>query len=53
MKTPEQWLKQIERLRAKHTEAFKAEKWPTMQTIGDKIKTAWEGYHGAVKANKK
>lgn len=39
-------LRHIDRLRKEHTAAFEAQDWALMQRIGDKIKKAWDKYHG-------
>jgi len=48
MKTPEAYLIEIAKLRAKHEANFKAERWLANDAIRGKIITAWEGYHAAI-----
>lgn len=48
MKTPESYLRQIEKLRTIHTTNAKADRHDLNNTVQRKIITAWEGYHIAI-----
>ena len=52
MKTPESILLEIERLRVRHTENFKRERWKENDTVSRKIREKWAQYHKAVEQRK-
>ena len=50
MRTPESWLKLIEKLRKQHTANHETGRWHLNDTIQSKIIDAWAGYHAAIDA---
>ena len=45
MKSSQTYEREVESLRLKHTELFKAGSWIKMQTVGRKIRETWAAFH--------
>lgn len=45
MRTSASYQREIDKLRAKHTEHFNKQEWIQMQTIRRKIRESWAAFH--------
>jgi hypothetical protein len=48
MRTPESYLKKIERLRSEHSANERANRWESNDAVRRKIIAEWEGYHQSI-----